>query len=224
MELQHTKVSSDDSGSESMDSDVNLKQYVKNRKVKSKVTKQLDCHVKRVSSPQAVTTGNQARADVTGGEKQASDDLQVLKLKELQQINSRLDEVEDKVDRMWQYGTSSKDLQKLSKSVRGCSSKNSTKYQKSSCKRFMSDSDEDEIPFWSVLRTSRDVQRKVDKIAEIESASKFEGNDSQKLKSKRGGAVDVIVSKKVGWPHDTILGGPSSNGSLMTNYRSLSSF
>ena len=43
MELQHTQVSSVDSGSESMDSDINLKQFVKNRKVKSKVTKQLDC-------------------------------------------------------------------------------------------------------------------------------------------------------------------------------------
>ena len=184
MELKHTQVSSDDSGSESMDSDVNLKQFVKNRKVKRKITKQLDCHVKRVSAPQAVTTGNQAQADVTGGEKQESDDLQVLILKELQRVNSRLDEVEDKkVDKRQQHGTSSKDLQKLSKSVQGCCSKSSTKYQKSSCKRFLSDSssDEDEIPCLSVLMTSRDVQRKVDdRIAEIEGASKVEGNNSQK--------------------------------------------
>ena len=31
----------------------------------------------------------------------------------------------------------------------------------------------------------------------------------QKIKSKRGGNVDVIVSKRVSWPHDTVLGGSS---------------
>ena len=27
------------------------------------------------------------------------------------------------------------------------------------------------------------------------------------MKSKRGGGVDVLVSKKVAWPHDNVLGG-----------------
>ena len=75
-----------------------------------------------------MTTGHQAQEDVTCGEKQVSDDLQVLTLKELQRVNSRLDEVEDKVDKKRQRGTSSKDLQKLNKSVQGCCSKSNTKY------------------------------------------------------------------------------------------------
>ena len=159
-----------------------------------------------------MTTGSQAQAGMAVGEIQASDDLQVLILKELQRVNSRLDEVEGKVDRSQQQGSSAKDLRKLSRPVQSCTSGNSKKCHKSSFKRLMSDSssDDDEVPCLSVLRTSMDVQRKVDdRIAEIEGASKIGGNDRQKIKSKRGGGVEVLVSKKVAWPHDTILGGPS---------------
>ena len=57
-------------------------------------------------------------------------------------------------------------------------------------------SDNEILPSLSVLKSSRDIQRQVDaRIAEIESHSKVEGNDS-KLKSKHGGGVDVFVSKK----------------------------
>ena len=70
-----------------------------------------------------------------------------------------------------------------------------------------SSSDDELLPSLSVLKSSRDIQRQVDaRIAEIESHSKIEGNDN-KLKSKRGGGVDVLVSKKVAWPHDNVLGG-----------------
>ena len=127
MELQHTNVSSGDSGSETVDSDVNLKQLAKSKKVKSKVTKQSDCYDKRASAPETVAIGSQAEPDMAVGEKQASDDLQVLILKELQRVNSRLDQVEDKVDRRRQYGNSSKDLKKLSRSVQSYSSENSKK-------------------------------------------------------------------------------------------------
>ena len=105
MELQHTNVSSEGSSSETMDSDVDLKQLTKSRKVKSKVTKQSDCHVKRASALEVVATGSQAQADMAVGEKQASDALQVLILKELQWVNSRLDQVEYKVDKRHQHGS-----------------------------------------------------------------------------------------------------------------------
>ena len=67
-------------------------------------------------------------------------------------------------------------------------------------------SDED-IPSLSVVRSSRKIQKRVDdRIAQIEKAYQSKGNDAPKIKSKRGG-VEVLVSKKVVWPHDTILGG-----------------
>ena len=33
------------------------------------------------------------------------------------------------------------------------------------------------------------------------------GNDSQKLKSKRGGPVEITVQQKIAWPHEHVLGG-----------------
>ena len=77
---------------------------------------------------------------------------------------------------------------------------------KSSFKLLMREisSDEDEVPCLSVLRTADD------RIAEFVDASKMEGNDRQKIKSKRGGAIDILVSKKVAWLHDTILVGPQT--------------
>ena len=35
------------------------------------------------------------------------------------------------------------------------------------------------------------------------------GNESHKIKSKRGGGIDVFVKNKVAWPHEHILGGPT---------------
>ena len=49
-------------------------------------------------------------------------------------------------------------------------------------------SEENELPCLSVLRSSRDVQKKVDKrLYEIQKPSRLEGNDTGKIKSKRGG-------------------------------------
>ena len=101
-----------------------------------------------------MATGNQAQAEGAVGEKQASDDLYMLILNELQRVNSRLNEVEDKVDRRRQYDTSSNDLQKLSRSVHSCTSKSSSECRKNSHKRIMSDSssDEDGVPCLSYFK------------------------------------------------------------------------
>ena len=59
-----------------------------------------------------------------------------------------------------------------------------------------------------MLKSSKDIQQQVDsRLRELEECSFVQGNQKQKLKSKRGGNVDCIVSKKVAWPHDSILGG-----------------
>ena len=44
------------------------------------------------------------------------------------------------------------------------------------------------------------------RIRELDQSSHFPGND-QKLKSQRGGSVDISVKHKVHWPHEAILGG-----------------
>ena len=70
-----------------------------------------------------------------------------------------------------------------------------------------------------VLRSSCDIQKAVDKrLAEIETCSHAEGKDN-KLKSKHEGEVEVLVSKKVAWPHDNVLGGTTRQ---MVTYDQLS--
>ena len=58
----------------------------------------------------------------------------------------------------------------------------------------------------SVIRASSDVQRRADeRIAQIERTSQSQGNSTPKI--QKGGGGGVLVSKKVAWPQDTILGG-----------------
>ena len=71
-----------------------------------------------------------------------------------------------------------------------------------------SSSDESDLPSLSVLKSSRQVQRKVDeRLAEIQNESRVQGNNTTKIKSKRGGSVDMVVCKRVAWPQDSILAG-----------------
>ena len=148
-------------------------------------------------------------AQSSSEDEHSSGDLQARILQELQKVNSRLDAVEDKVQEH-SRSTDQRDFSKLSTPERSVhSNKKSRKSKKSKTSRYVSDSssEEESLPSLSVLKSSRDIQRQVDaRIAEIESHSKPEGND-HKLKSKRGGGVDVLVSKKVAWPHDNVLGG-----------------
>ena len=60
-----------------------------------------------------------------------------------------------------------------------------------------------------MLRNSEIIQRKVDaRLRELEVINETSGMHlSTKLKSKRGGPVDVYLKHKVAWPHEAILGG-----------------
>ena len=64
------------------------------------------------------------------------------------------------------------------------------------------------MPSLETLRPQK-MQRQVDKrIRALERSSQSSGNEKvQKLKSKRGGNIDIIVKEKVSWPHEPILGG-----------------
>ena len=60
------------------------------------------------------------------------------------------------------------------------------------------------------LKSAKDFQRQVDsRLRELEECSFSPKGKKQNIKSKRGGRIDVIVSKRVPWPHDTVLGGSS---------------
>ena len=162
----------------------------------SKVTKQKDCYFQKPSGscdpPSTVNDRGQP----------SSDDVQLKILQELQRVNSRLDAVGDCVNKQKRKSkVFSKDLHKISKSCSGVN----TKYDSAESSS-QSSSDED-IPSLSFVRSSRKIQKRLDdRIAQIEKASESKGNDTPKIKPKRG-IVEVLVSKKVSWPHDTILGG-----------------
>ena len=86
--------------------------------------------------------------------------------------------------------------------------------KKSSKRKIMvqsdSDSDSDNsIPDLHVLRSSQIIQKKVDaRLRELEVLNESSGTSlGSKLKSKRGGPIDVYVKHKVAWPHEAILGG-----------------
>ena len=71
-----------------------------------------------------------------------------------------------------------------------------------------SSSDESDISDISSLRSSRELQKRVvQRLSKLEESSRSKGNCTSKIKSKRGGDVEVFVEKKVAWPHEAILGG-----------------
>ena len=174
-----------------------------------KVKKQKDCSVKKAVASGHSRPSNEG-AETSSEEEHSSSGLQALILQQLQRVNSRLDAVEDRLGDHSHGRTGNKDSTKLS--TPQClvkSSQKSKKCNKSKVKHVVSESssDDESLPSLSVLRSSRDIQKAVDKrLAEIESCSQVEGKDN-KLKSKRGGGVEVLVSKKVAWPHDNVLGG-----------------
>ena len=95
---------------------------------------------------------------------------------------------------------------KLSKSNCDVKRKTYSKYQTESSSSSESESD---IPVLSNIRSSKSIQRQIDRaVADLEKRQ-AEKSDTDKLKSKRGGPVDVNVSHKVIWPHEYILGGAS---------------
>ena len=65
-----------------------------------------------------------------------------------------------------------------------------------------------ELPCLSTLRSSKAVQRQIDKrVAEMDGEGHSEGNTNVvKIKSKRRGSGDVLVEKKMARSHKGILG------------------
>ena len=64
-----------------------------------------------------------------------------------------------------------------------------------------SSSDEDEIPSLSNLRVSKKIPKQIDpKIAQLGKCQKEGNEQAEKIKSQRGGPVDVVVRHKVPWP------------------------
>ena len=162
-----------------------------------------NCKAKR-AQPQ----GSDVSADEDHSPQEGSTqaDVQLMILKELRRVNSRLDVVEEQVAEGRAVGPSH---------GRNCVKLSSTKVSNSKVKKviYTSESSDDEqaISSLSELRSSTVLQKKVDaKVKSLDQANSATGNDQiQKLKSKRGGNVDVVVSHKVAWPHEHILGGAS---------------
>ena len=170
----------------------------------SSVTRKQDFHVKRASTPgledQSDSEDDLEPAD--GG----STSLQLKILEEIKKVSSRLDVVEHQVA---EGGQRRRQREKKDYKL-------STEFQSKSdtvkCKNRheSSDSESDdacEIPILSTLRSSKAIQKHVDRaVADLERSQAMKGKD-QVIKSKRGGPVDVIVAKKVSWPQEYILGG-----------------
>ena len=196
----HMKASSDS------DSDLGMGASKVNMDAKKKITKQKDCSVKRVLTPGPSRTSDLSDGSEVSEDECPSSGLQALILKEFQRVHHRLDDVEAKVQDPGIRSRKRKDCSKLRSSK--YLSKNDVKCKNfKKCESSETSSDEELLPPLSVLKSSLEIQRKVDiRISEIEAHSKVQGNESSKLKSKRGGGVDVLVSKKVAWPHDSVLG------------------
>ena len=130
-------------------------------------------------------------------------DVQQHILIQLQKVNNRLDNMEDEFAEVKHCTGHTKKISSLSLAQKS-SQVNHSKDSDSS-------SDESLVPSLSHLKSARDIQRQVDnRLRELEDCSFTpQGQGKQKFKSKRSGNVDILVHKKVAWPHDTILGGNS---------------
>ena len=139
-------------------------------------------------------------------------------LEQLLKVNRRLDKVEDRMARDHQEGkgqpttTNSKKLSKLSK-------KHFTVLSDSSQSSSESSDEEQCIPKLNNIRKSEKIQHQVDKrIRELERHSEVAGTLG-KIKSKRGGSVEVLVKHKVAWPHEAILGGATRSRLSYDQYK-----
>ena len=174
----------------------------------SLATQKQNFKVKRALTPGlANQSGSEDDSDLTDG---GSASHQVKILDELRKVSSRLDSVEDQVAeggrRHRREGK--KDSHKLSKVSH--SKSDNVKCKKCDDSSDVSDFEDDdfEIPILSTLRSSKAIQKHVNRaVADLERSQVTKGKD-QVLKSKGGGgAVDVVVTRKVNWPHEYILGG-----------------
>ena len=139
-------------------------------------------------------------------------DVQVLILQELRRVNARLDTVEEQIAEKGSTSSTAQGKgQKLSKASvhNSCSVARKSK-QTSFSSSSESSEDDSDIPSLQTIRSSKSIQAKIDKkLTSLEKSKRDQGNDLAKIKSKRGGATEVLVNNKVAWPQDHILGGPT---------------
>ena len=161
-------------------------QDMKLSKLKQKCQKKTTAGVHKYTKDKyasIASSSQQSESDAkAAGAQDSTKNVQQLILEQLQRVNSRLDKVEHRMDKE-DYRTKSKNSQKLSTPMSQSCGKKSKR--KTVIEHFESDSSsgENELPCLSVLRSSREVQKKVD-----ERLHEIEGNDNGKIKSKRGGA------------------------------------
>ena len=131
----------------------------------------------------------------------APDDIQKQILEQLQRVNQRLDEVEDRMDTGTQYSKGKHGGAKGKKL-----SSTSHRHVKGNIVSDSESSDDDSIPSLSCIRKSTAIQRQIDsRIRELELQTEATGTGA-KIKSKRGGNIDVLVKNRVAWPHELFWG------------------
>ena len=159
-----------------------------------------------LSVPAALEESDLQSSEVSSedeGTDQVSTDIQSQILQELQKVNARLDAVEGRVAAGHQQ-TAMQGQKDTKLSTSKCCVKKSKKVVVTTD----SSSDESDIPDISALRSSRELQRKVNRrLSKLEKSSASQGKSGSKIKSKGGGGVEVLVEKKVAWAHESILGG-----------------
>ena len=162
------------------------------------------------------------------------EDIQHLILEQLQRVNQRLDKVEGRMDKD-QRDSKDRRTEKRPKKLSSFSKRHKLKQSDSSQTSAESTDDDQDIPSFSKrhklkqsdssqtsaectdddqdipslhsIRQSGKIQRQVDaRIRELEQQSQSSGSVG-KIKSKRGGNVEVVVKHRVAWPHESILGG-----------------
>ena len=129
------------------------------------------------------------------------DDIQKQILEQLQQVSQHLEVVEGRIE------TGSQHIKSQHSGSKG-KKLSSTSHRTVKNRWSDSESSEDEsIQSLSCMRKSDKIQQEIDsRIRELERQSEATGTGT-KIKSKRGGNIDVLVKNKVAWPNEAILGG-----------------
>ena len=149
-----------------------------------------DSHVKRAQYSSVESNSDHEEAL----EKRVSSDVQGQILKELKRMSSRLNTVEEQVV----TGTSTYDSNhdarrsrrsKISSVVRHSKCNARTENTDSSLSENSNSDDELKLPKLSYIRSSKQIQKQIDQSLAKLGKKADGGNDSQKLKSKRGGGV-----------------------------------
>ena len=157
---------------------------------------EMDSYV--IPSTSKAATGSNAQYKEEG--------IQHLILEQLQRVNQRLDKVEDRMDKD-QRDSKDRRTEKRPKKLSSFSKRHKPKQSDSSQTSAESTDDDQDIPSLHSIRQSGKIQRQVDaRIRELEQQSQSSGSVG-KIKSKRGGNVEVVVKHRVAWPHESILGG-----------------